>query len=121
MGYFDYYAFLDAVQGFWRYRWGDHAVRGIGVGLALWEGDKKTWADGAVGKGSAQWPRTFKLDFPYAHQSYCQCRDQERCVIIHDPKAGLVAPDKLLRPLRAKKFWRCEPVGRGASSGERKH
>lgn len=106
--YFDYYSFLDSVQGFWRYRWGDHAVRGVGVGLALWEEDRSTWMDGSIGRGSAKWPRTFELDFPYGHQNYCHCGAEEHCLLVHDPKAGLLAEQELIRPLH-RKIWRCAP------------
>eukprot|EP00439_Symbiodinium_sp_Y106_P042354 s1203_g5.t1 len=33
--YFRFYRYLDEMGGFWEHRWGDHAVRGLGAGIAL--------------------------------------------------------------------------------------
>merc|ERR1712039_400911 len=34
--YYEYFQYLDALGGFWLYRWGDHAMRALGTALALW-------------------------------------------------------------------------------------
>ncbi|CAJ1367836.1 unnamed protein product [Effrenium voratum] len=101
--YWDYFKYLDSLGGFWTYRWGDHAVRTLGLGLALWEEDRWSWEQGATpGRGSLGWPRVFQLDLPYAHQDFCHC--ERGCKLIHDPKNGLIA--EALRGIR-KKFWTC--------------
>merc|ERR1719198_1160451 len=53
--YQDFFRFLDSVGGFWLYRWGDHAVRTIAVGMWLPE------------------DRVYEMDIPYGHQNYCKC------------------------------------------------
>ncbi|CAE6967031.1 KTR4 [Symbiodinium sp. CCMP2456] len=102
--YQDYFRYLDSLEGFWSHRWGDHAVRTLGVGLALWEEDRPTWQQ-AVGRGSDGWPRAFQMDLPYAHQDFCQCDGE--CRPLHDPKRGVVFD--ALQGLR-KKFWTCLPA-----------
>eukprot|EP00930_Biecheleria_cincta_P031622 TRINITY_DN21949_c0_g1_i2.p1 TRINITY_DN21949_c0_g1~~TRINITY_DN21949_c0_g1_i2.p1 ORF type:complete len:530 (+),score=40.45 TRINITY_DN21949_c0_g1_i2:206-1591(+) len=108
--YWDYFSYLDSVHGFWSYRWGDHAVRTLGVSMALWEEDRMTWAEGRVGRGSDGWPRIFQMSVPYAHQDYCTCDLDEdppvSCEVIHDPKAGVVHPE--LSAVLRKKYWRCK-------------
>jgi len=102
--YWDYYSFLDSVQGFERYRWGDHAVRGLGVGLALQAEEKEQEESGRMRNASGSTlARTFKMEHPYAHQSYCYC-GRRYCQLLHDPKTGLLA--KELGTLRTK-FWTC--------------
>eukprot|EP00913_Durusdinium_trenchii_P011556 g10850.t1 len=68
--YFRFYRFIDELGGFWLYRWGDHAIRGLGTAIALWAHE-------------AEEPRllAYDLEVPYAHQATCFCHDpQLRCV-----------------------------------------
>lgn len=105
--YSEYFSYLDSLDGFWLHRWGDHAVRTLGVGMALWKEDRSEWILGLSGRGSRSRPRVFTMDMPYAHQDYCSCGSANRtCKVIHDPKKGLVL-DRL-KVLR-KRYWRCEP------------
>ena len=55
--YQDLFRFLDAAHGFAKFRWGNHAVRTLGVALFA--------EDGQVGT----------VALPYAHQEQCQCPD----------------------------------------------
>lgn len=89
--YWDYYSFLNSLQGFWWHRWGDHAVRSLGVGLALWEEDGPSWT-------SSSEDRTFVMNIPYAHQDVCFCgADDRECREM--PRIGN----------RRKRYWTCLP------------
>ncbi|CAK9044880.1 Carboxy-terminal kinesin 2 (XCTK2) [Durusdinium trenchii] len=98
--YRHYFDFLDSMEGFFRHRWGDHAVRSLGLALALWEEDRSTWRIGAE-------PRVKQMELPYAHQDFCQCHDRKTgpCRPIHDPKQQILHSE--LQGLR-KRFWTCE-------------
>ena len=60
--YQDYFRYLDSVGGFWLYRWGDHAMRTIAVGM--WMNESKI----------------LNMDVPYGHQAYCKCPEHAECV-----------------------------------------
>jgi hypothetical protein len=60
--YQDYFRYLDSVGGFWLYRWGDHAMRTIAVGM--WMNESKI----------------LNMDVPYGHQAYCKCPEYAACV-----------------------------------------
>lgn len=47
--------------GFWLYRWGDHAMRTLAVGM---------WMDEA---------KIYHMDVPYGHQAYCKCPEDMEC------------------------------------------
>eukprot|EP00392_Amoebophrya_sp_AT5.2_P012496 g12599.t1 len=66
--YQDYFNFLDALGGFWLYRWGDHGIRTIAIALHLGE----EFLD--------------RLDVPYSHQSACVCPEGTKCVKRKDGK-----------------------------------
>ena len=51
----DYYKYLESLNGFYLYRWGDHALRTLAVGFFLEEKD------------------VMKMNVPYGHQGFCQC------------------------------------------------
>jgi len=56
LDYQDYFRFMDSIGGFWRYRWGDHAIRTLAVAMHV--------------------PREkcMKMEhLPYGHQSTCRC------------------------------------------------
>jgi len=53
--YQDYFRYLDSMGGFWLYRWGDHAVRTIAIGM---------WLPQA---------KVYEMDIPYGHQNFCRC------------------------------------------------
>lgn len=53
--YQSYFRYLDSLDGFFLYRWGDHALRTMAVGMFL------------------QPEEVFQMPVPYAHQAYCQC------------------------------------------------
>lgn len=100
--YYGYFEFLDALQGFWLHRWGDHAVRGLGTALALWlqqESGPTTVLPQAV----------YQMKIPYAHQGSCFCANTtSQCVSLAKEASG-----ELLWPLK-KKIWECRimPLGK---------
>ncbi|CAD7937691.1 unnamed protein product [Amoebophrya sp. A25] len=53
--YQEYFRYLDSFNGFFLYRWGDHALRTIAVGMYLEPKD------------------VMQMRIPYGHQGYCQC------------------------------------------------
>eukprot|EP00392_Amoebophrya_sp_AT5.2_P002894 g2899.t1 len=53
--YQEYFRYLDSFNGFFLYRWGDHALRTIAVGMYLEPAD------------------VMQMKIPYGHQGYCQC------------------------------------------------
>lgn len=53
--YQEYFRYLDSFNGFFLYRWGDHALRTIAVGMYLEPQD------------------VMQMKIPYGHQGYCQC------------------------------------------------
>merc|ERR1712194_226299 len=59
--YQDYFRYLDSLNGFFNFRWGDHALRTIAVGLYL------------------EPEQVMQMRVPYAHQGYCQCQRGWRC------------------------------------------
>jgi hypothetical protein len=67
--YRDYFDYLDAQGGWWLYRWGDHAVRTMAVGM---------WLD--------ETRDLMHMTIPYAHQSYCRCAADHRICV---PRAVL--------------------------------
>merc|ERR1719331_1051204 len=60
--YQEYFKYLDSFNGFFLYRWGDHALRTIAIGMYLLESD------------------IMKMDIPYGHQGYCQCSSEKNGV-----------------------------------------
>lgn len=81
--YFDYFTYLDSLQGIWMHRWGDHLVRTFGIAMHMPE------------------TRMVQLTLPYAHQEICMCgaeRPGLRCVRTDDPA----------RPWKGWR-WHCEP------------
>jgi len=105
--YWDYFSFLDSLAGFWLHRWGGHAIRALGVGIALWEEDRATWASGQLGRGNPQWPRIFTLEpWPYAHQKSCRCGDADRT-----QKCQADLGPQMNR--RSSIFWTCIREGEG--------
>eukprot|EP00397_Hematodinium_sp_SG-2012_P012004 GEMP01012159.1.p1 GENE.GEMP01012159.1~~GEMP01012159.1.p1 ORF type:complete len:641 (+),score=147.04 GEMP01012159.1:1151-3073(+) len=53
--YQDYFHFMDSIGGFWRHRWGDHALRTLAIAMHI--------------------PREklMKMEVPYGHQAVCRC------------------------------------------------
>lgn len=79
--YQDYFRFLDSMGGFWLYRWGDHAVRTIAVGMWLPE------------------EKVYEMDIPYGHQNYCRCSSADlEC--IREADVGRVPAH----------WWTCAPI-----------
>jgi Glycolipid 2-alpha-mannosyltransferase len=84
-GYMQYFDFLDAEHGFWRYRWGDALVRTLGVHL---------FAD------PSQVHRFH--DIGYSHQHYCMnpCGAVRSALadarVPHDPHAPSSADDEFI-------------------------
>jgi len=60
--YQDYFEYLDSVNGFYLYRWGDHALRTLAVGMFLEPED------------------VMQMKIPYGHQGYCRCLSGRKCV-----------------------------------------
>lgn len=60
--YQDYFRYIDSTDGFWLYRWGNNAVRTIGVSMFVPES------------------KVYEMRIPYAHQSYCHCKSSTKCV-----------------------------------------
>ena len=61
--YQDFFRFLDGLEGMTKFRWGDHALRGMGFAYSLLPLELAlnrtlTWKMSGV---------------PYAHQNYCDC------------------------------------------------
>ncbi|CAK0798648.1 unnamed protein product, partial [Prorocentrum cordatum] len=112
--YFRYFSFLDSLGGFWKHRWGDHAVRGLGTGIAIWLAE--SGPAGASGSclgtcGARPWrPSAYEMAIPYAHQRSCFCRGPlPRCTALGPSASGEAAwPAK-------KAIWECGP----ASAAER--
>lgn len=57
--YQEYFRYLDSFNGFFLYRWGDHALRTIAVGMYL------------------EPPDVTQMKIPYGHQGYCQCLNEK--------------------------------------------
>eukprot|EP00927_Polykrikos_kofoidii_P030017 TRINITY_DN25899_c0_g1_i1.p1 TRINITY_DN25899_c0_g1~~TRINITY_DN25899_c0_g1_i1.p1 ORF type:complete len:1099 (+),score=140.84 TRINITY_DN25899_c0_g1_i1:89-3385(+) len=102
--YWDYYEFLDSMGGFWTHRWGDHAVRTLGLSLALWEEDRPTW-NHRPGRGTPNWPRLMNLHIPYAHQEACFCDAPLQCRMLHNPRAGIINTE--LEASFKLRIWTC--------------
>merc|ERR1711924_205755 len=92
--YYEYFEYLDTLGGFWLFRWGDHAVRALGTGLALWPYEE----------GRLEWPRlaAYAMKTPYAHQGSCFCEDLRlMCVSLGKNASGdPLWPEK-------KQIWEC--------------
>jgi len=79
--YQEYFSYLDSLEGQIKYRWGDHAIRGLGMAVALRPLELRvnqslTWEMGHV---------------PYAHQSYCNCGGPDwECIKVWDAKWSLL-------------------------------
>lgn len=94
--YFRFYRFIDELGGFWLYRWGDHAIRGLGTAIALFPHEVKQASDGRL--------VAYDLQVPYAHQDTCLCQDPKlRCA-----DRGKAASGEALWP-ETKKVWECIP------------
>ncbi|CAJ1398084.1 unnamed protein product [Effrenium voratum] len=91
--YFRFYRFVDELGGFWLYRWGDHAVRGLGTAIALFP--HEDWS-------STPRLMAYDLKMPYAHQAACFCHGANlKC-----KEQGQEAAGEVLWPAK-KKVWRC--------------
>eukprot|EP00434_Breviolum_minutum_P014398 symbB.v1.2.012695.t1/scaffold812.1/size160323/3 len=86
--YFRFYRFIDELGGFWLYRWGDHAIRGLGAAIALWMYEVKQPAEEQL--------------LAYDLQDTCFCHDPKlKCV-----DSGKVSSGEEMWPEK-KKVWEC--------------
>jgi len=99
--YYRYFEFLDSFGGFWLHRWGDHAVRALGTGLALWLLEHGSNLDH---NESSQVYQAYDMKLSYAHQNSCFCPSDLKCVW-HDGREG--SGEKHWP--KQKKVWTCEP------------
>ena len=53
--YMDFFRYMDGQAGWWLYRWGDHAIRTMGVAMHMREAE------------------IAQFDIAYAHQHFCKC------------------------------------------------
>ncbi|CAE7227179.1 KTR2 [Symbiodinium sp. CCMP2456] len=98
--YFRFYRYLDELGGFWEHRWGDHAVRGLGAGIALLPHER----DPAEANETTIPLMAYDLKLPYAHQGSCFCQTPgRRC-----EELGQAASGEALWPVK-KKVWACVP------------
>ncbi|CAD7948339.1 unnamed protein product [Amoebophrya sp. A120] len=124
--YEQFFHYVDSLQGQIKHRWGDHAVRALGMAVSL-------YPEEIARNRTLSWEMK---SVPYAHQAYCDCGDKEKfkCVKIWDRKrwVGNQVPDTLLATwgkileagtnrkwtvdgenLGKKKLFTCVPVGGG--------
>jgi len=97
--YAAYFAFLDDVGGFWRHRWGDHAVRALGAAFAIHVHNEQL---GEI-QPKAVPAVAYQMQIPFAHQATCFCMDTDTTCV----QLGLEASAVPLWPAH-KAVWTCQ-------------